>query len=121
MISAKFLWGTVLFGGKPQIGAKNSNFDIFERAVNMKSVSMPLTYCQIRVHAFTLCRDFLVLFLRQFSITMSIIKGVIFSLKCTCLLYSLFMRTHVCNFHFGCNKVLFEHFPTINKKLLRQD
>ena len=42
MISAKFLWGNVLLGGKLQIGAKNSNFDIFESALCMKSVSMPL-------------------------------------------------------------------------------
>ena len=42
MISAKFLWGNVLFGGKLQIGAKNSNFKIFESALYMKSVSMPL-------------------------------------------------------------------------------
>ena len=44
MISAKFLWGNVLLGGKLQIGAKNSNFDIFESALYMKSVSMPLKY-----------------------------------------------------------------------------
>ena len=43
MISAKFLWGNVLLGGKLQIGAKNSNFEIFESALYMKSVSMPLT------------------------------------------------------------------------------
>ena len=38
MISAKFLWGNVLLGGKLQIGAKNSNFEIFESALYMKSV-----------------------------------------------------------------------------------
>ena len=43
MISAKFLWGNVLLGGKLQIGAKNSNFEIFESALYMKSVSMPLS------------------------------------------------------------------------------
>ena len=43
MISAKFVWGSVLLGGKLQIGAKNSNFEIFESALYMKSVSMPLT------------------------------------------------------------------------------
>ena len=42
MISAKFLWGNVLLGGKLQIGAKNSNFETFESALYMKSVSMPL-------------------------------------------------------------------------------
>ena len=42
MISAKFLWGNVLSGGKQQIYAKNSNFEIFESALCMKSVSMPL-------------------------------------------------------------------------------
>ena len=42
MISAKLLWGNVLLGGKLQIGAKNSNFEIFETALYMKSVSMPL-------------------------------------------------------------------------------
>ena len=42
MISAKFLWGNVLLGGKQQIDAKNSNFQIFESALYMKSVSMPL-------------------------------------------------------------------------------
>ena len=30
--------------GKLQIDAKNSNFEIFESALYMKSVSMPLTY-----------------------------------------------------------------------------
>ena len=44
MISAKFLWGSVLLGGKLQIGAKNSNFEIFESALYMKSVSMPLNF-----------------------------------------------------------------------------
>ena len=43
MISAKFLWGNFLLGGKLQIGAKNSNFEILESALYMKSVSMPLT------------------------------------------------------------------------------
>ena len=42
MISAKFLWGNVLLGGKLQICAKNSNFEIFVSALYMKSVSMPL-------------------------------------------------------------------------------
>ena len=42
MISAKFLWGNVLLGGRLQIGAKNSNFDTFESALYMKSLSMPL-------------------------------------------------------------------------------
>ena len=32
----------MLFGGNLQIDAKNSNFEIFESALNMKSVSMPL-------------------------------------------------------------------------------
>ena len=48
MISAKFLWGNVLLGGKLQIGAKNSNFEIFESALYMKSVSMPLTPWSLR-------------------------------------------------------------------------
>ena len=43
MISAKFLWGNVLLRGKQQIGATNSNFEIFESALYMKSVSMPFT------------------------------------------------------------------------------
>ena len=43
MISAKLLWGNVLLGGKLQIGAKNSNFEIFETTLYMKSVSMPLS------------------------------------------------------------------------------
>ena len=42
-ISAKFLWGNVLFAEKLQIGAKNSNFTIFESARYTKSVSMPLS------------------------------------------------------------------------------
>ena len=42
MISAKSLWGIVLFGGKLQIDAKNSKFEIFEKALYMKSGSMPL-------------------------------------------------------------------------------
>ena len=43
MISAKFLWGNILSGGKQQVGlyAKNSNFEIFESALYTKSVSMP--------------------------------------------------------------------------------
>ena len=48
-ISAKFLWGNVLFGGMLQIGAKNSNFEIFESALNMKSVSMPLNIYHILI------------------------------------------------------------------------
>ena len=50
MISAKFLWGNVLLGGKLKIGAKNSNFEIFESALYMKSVSMPLNFvsCPIK-------------------------------------------------------------------------
>ena len=48
MISAKFLWGNVLLGGKLQIGAKNSNFEIFESALYMKSVSMPLIFIVCR-------------------------------------------------------------------------
>ena len=43
MISAKFLWRNVLLGGKQQIDAKNSNFQISESALYMKSVSMPLS------------------------------------------------------------------------------
>ena len=43
MISVKFLWGNVFFGGKLKIhAAKNSNFDIFESTLYMKSVSMIL-------------------------------------------------------------------------------
>ena len=48
MISAKFLWGNVFFGGKLQIDAKNSNFEIFESVLYLKSVSMPLRF--IHVH-----------------------------------------------------------------------
>ena len=43
MISANFLWGNVLQGGKLQIDANNSNFDSFESALYMKSVSMSLS------------------------------------------------------------------------------
>ena len=46
MISAKFLLVNVLLGGKLQINAKNSNFEIFESALHMKSVSMPLSTLQ---------------------------------------------------------------------------
>ena len=42
MISAKFLWRNVFFGGKLQMDAKNSNFEIFESTLYMKTVSMPL-------------------------------------------------------------------------------
>ena len=42
MISAKILWGNALLGGKQQKDAKNSNFEIFESALYMKSASMPL-------------------------------------------------------------------------------
>ena len=34
--------GKCIFGGKLQIDAKNSNFEIFESALYLKSVSMPL-------------------------------------------------------------------------------
>ena len=43
MISAKFLWGNVIFGRRLQIDAKNSNIEFFESALYMKSVSMPLS------------------------------------------------------------------------------
>ena len=42
MISAKFLWGNVLLTGDLQVDAINSNFENFENALYMKSVSMPL-------------------------------------------------------------------------------
>ena len=42
-ISAKLLLRNALLGGKLQIDAKNSNCEIFESALYMKSVSMPLT------------------------------------------------------------------------------
>ena len=42
MISAKFPWGNVFFGEKLQIDTKISNFEFFESALYMKSVSMPL-------------------------------------------------------------------------------
>ena len=50
MISAKFLWGNVLNGAKLQLEAKMSNFEIFESALYMKSVStgMPLIKEQIK-------------------------------------------------------------------------
>ena len=41
MISAKFLWGNVFIGGKQQLEA-TSQILIFENALCMKSVSMPL-------------------------------------------------------------------------------
>ena len=50
MISAKFLWGNALLGGKLQIGAKNSNFEIFESALYMKSVSIPLRCSLINLY-----------------------------------------------------------------------
>ena len=43
MVSAKSIWGTMLFGGKLQIDAKKSSFEIFESALYMKSGSMPIT------------------------------------------------------------------------------
>ena len=48
MISAKFLWGNVLLGGKQQIDTKNSNFEFFESPLYMISVSMPLTQVQLK-------------------------------------------------------------------------
>ena len=50
MISAKFLWGNVFIGGKLQIDAKNSNFEIFESTLYMKSVSMPLILTLLHRH-----------------------------------------------------------------------
>ena len=52
MIAAKFLWGNVFFRGKLQIDEKKWNFELFAKKVNfenfesalfMKSLSMPLT------------------------------------------------------------------------------
>ena len=43
MISAKFLWGNILLGGKQQIDVKNYNFEIFESTLYIKPVSIPLT------------------------------------------------------------------------------
>ena len=43
MVSEKSLWGNVLLGGKLQRDAKNSKFEFFERALYMKSMSMPLS------------------------------------------------------------------------------
>ena len=53
MISAKFVWGNVLLGGKRgklQIYAKNSNFDNFQSILYIKSVSMPLSLMLINKH-----------------------------------------------------------------------
>ena len=47
--SAKFLWGNLLLGGKQQINAKNSNLEFFESNLYMKSVSVPLMSCFMRV------------------------------------------------------------------------
>ena len=41
-ISAEFLWEKCFFRGELQIDAKNSNFEIFECALYMRSGSMPL-------------------------------------------------------------------------------
>ena len=43
MICANFLLENVFFGGKLQLDVKNLNFEIFESALYLKSVSMPLT------------------------------------------------------------------------------
>ena len=40
MISVKFLWGNVFFWRKATNRCKNSNFEFFESALCMKSVSM---------------------------------------------------------------------------------
>ena len=42
MISAKFHWRNVLLRGELQIDPLNSNFENFESALDMKSVSIPL-------------------------------------------------------------------------------
>ena len=39
MISAQFLWGNVFLGGKQQMDAKNSNFEIFESACPLYEIS----------------------------------------------------------------------------------
>ena len=43
MISVKLVWENVLFEGKLQVYAKNSNFENFESTLYMKSVIMPLS------------------------------------------------------------------------------
>ena len=43
MIWAWFIWENVLLRGALQIDAINSNFESFESALYMKSVSMPLS------------------------------------------------------------------------------
>ena len=42
MVSALFLWRNGLLRGKLRVDAKNSNFENFESAFYMKSVSIPL-------------------------------------------------------------------------------
>ena len=42
IISAKFVWGNVLFGEKLQIYAKNSNFYNFDSALYIKSVTLDI-------------------------------------------------------------------------------
>ena len=44
MVSAESIWGTMLFGGKLQVDAKNSNFEFFESSLYMISGSTPLIY-----------------------------------------------------------------------------
>ena len=46
MISAQFLWGSVLLRGELQKYAKKSNFENVESALYSTSVSMPLRYAQ---------------------------------------------------------------------------
>ena len=64
MISAKFLWGNVLLGGKLQIGAKNSNFEIFESTLYMKSVSMPLNSFYISVRNISITNQSKLIYLK---------------------------------------------------------
>ena len=52
MISAlKFLWGNALLRGKFQKIAKNTNFEIFESALYIKSGSMPLIRGKLQIDA----------------------------------------------------------------------
>ena len=58
MISAKFLWGNILLGGKLQIDAKNLNFETLESALYVKSVTIPLKLLSSSISTFFHCAFF---------------------------------------------------------------
>ena len=73
MVSAKYVWGNVLLDRKLQTYAKYSNFEHFESALYVKSVSMPLIYLDMsKLHIFWLTQSILTVYILGHNLVLTI-------------------------------------------------